>query len=93
MLVVAPFVMLSKLSWWGGETDSLLPTVSRRFLEYSSTGLCICLFYYTVYVLGVRSVAAYRCKGRLPVVTWMDPETKAVLSRSAQPLAGLGGKS
>lgn len=40
-----------------------------------------------------RAVAAYRCKGRLPAVTWMDPDTKAVLARSAQPLAGLGGKS
>ncbi|CAM9855011.1 unnamed protein product, partial [Ectocarpus fasciculatus] len=41
----------------------------------------------------VRAAAAYRSKGRLPVVTWMDPKTKAVLSRSAQPLAGLGGKT
>lgn len=40
-----------------------------------------------------RAVAAYRSKGRLPAVTWMDPATKAVLARSAQPLAGLGGKS
>ncbi|CBN77430.1 conserved unknown protein [Ectocarpus siliculosus] len=41
----------------------------------------------------VRAAAAYRSKGRLPVVTWMDPKTRAVLSRSAQPLAGLGGKT
>ncbi|CAM9479914.1 unnamed protein product, partial [Sphacelaria rigidula] len=41
----------------------------------------------------IRSVVAYRSKGRLPAVTWMDPKTKAVLARSAQPLAGLGGKS
>ncbi|CAN0504525.1 unnamed protein product, partial [Laminaria digitata] len=41
----------------------------------------------------VRAVAAYRSKGRLPAMTWMDPKTKAVLTRSAQPLAGLGGKS
>lgn len=40
-----------------------------------------------------RAVAAYRSKGRLPAVTWMDPTTKAVLARSAQPLSGLGGKS
>lgn len=40
-----------------------------------------------------RAVASYRSKGRLPAVTWMDPKTKAVLARSAQPLAGLGGKS
>ncbi|CAM9493681.1 unnamed protein product [Scytosiphon promiscuus] len=39
------------------------------------------------------ALAAYRSKGRLPAVTWMDPKTNAVLARSAQPLAGLGGKS
>ncbi|CAM9241666.1 unnamed protein product [Discosporangium mesarthrocarpum] len=41
----------------------------------------------------IRLVVAYRSKGRLPAVTWMDPKTKAVLARSAQPQAGLGGNS
>eukprot|EP01062_Namystynia_karyoxenos_P056650 TRINITY_DN4757_c0_g1_i1.p1 TRINITY_DN4757_c0_g1~~TRINITY_DN4757_c0_g1_i1.p1 ORF type:complete len:823 (+),score=231.08 TRINITY_DN4757_c0_g1_i1:89-2470(+) len=40
----------------------------------------------------VAECAKFRSRGRLPVVSWLHPATCALLSRAAQPLAGLGGK-
>mmetsp|Transcript_4029 Transcript_4029/g.8653 ORF Transcript_4029/g.8653 Transcript_4029/m.8653 type:complete len:609 (+) Transcript_4029:134-1960(+) len=37
----------------------------------------------------IQGSAAFRSSGRLPVVTWVHPRTRAVMARSAQPLAGL----
>jgi myotubularin-related protein 1/2 len=40
----------------------------------------------------IKAIAEHRSKGRLPVVVWMHPVTRATLSRCAQPLVGLKGK-
>ncbi|XP_068344788.1 phosphatidylinositol-3-phosphatase myotubularin-1-like isoform X2 [Pyrus communis] len=37
----------------------------------------------------VLQASNFRARGRLPVVTWCDPKTGAVLARSSQPLVGL----
>ena len=39
----------------------------------------------------LRGAAAYRSKGRLPVLSWVDATTGAAIVRCAQPLAGLLG--
>ena len=39
----------------------------------------------------LRHAAKYRAKGRLPIISWIHPTTRAVLSRSSQALAGLKG--
>ncbi|XP_074651370.1 phosphatidylinositol-3,5-bisphosphate 3-phosphatase MTMR2-like [Tubulanus polymorphus] len=40
----------------------------------------------------VRHVAAFRSRGRLPVLSWIHPESQATITRSAQPLVGVAGK-
>ena len=40
----------------------------------------------------VSDAATFRSKGRLPVMVWHHTESKVVMCRCAQPLAGLGGK-
>lgn len=40
----------------------------------------------------LRQVAAFRSRGRIPVLSWMHPESQATITRSSQPLVGVGGK-
>lgn len=40
----------------------------------------------------LKQVAQFRSKGRIPVLSWLHPETQASLTRCAQPLVGVGGK-
>lgn len=40
----------------------------------------------------LRHVAAFRSRGRLPVISWIHPESHATITRCAQPLVGVGGK-
>lgn len=40
----------------------------------------------------LRQVAQFRSKGRLPILSWLHPESQASLTRCAQPLVGVGGK-
>jgi len=37
----------------------------------------------------VKSAAEFRSKGRIPVLSWYDPESQLSLTRSAQPMIGL----
>ncbi|KAG9510805.1 Myotubularin-related protein 2, partial [Fragariocoptes setiger] len=40
----------------------------------------------------LRQVAQFRSRGRIPVLSWLHPESQASLTRCAQPLVGVGGK-
>lgn len=40
----------------------------------------------------LRQVAAFRSRGRVPVLSWIHPESQATLSRCSQPLVGVSGK-
>jgi myotubularin-related protein 1/2 len=40
----------------------------------------------------VRAVASFRSRSRLPVLSWLHPETQASISRCSQPLVGVSGK-
>lgn len=40
----------------------------------------------------LRASAAFRSKGRLPVLSWIHPESQATITRCAQPLVGVSGK-
>ncbi|XP_064104713.1 myotubularin-related protein 2-like isoform X2 [Macrobrachium nipponense] len=40
----------------------------------------------------LRSVATFRSRGRIPVLSWIHPESQATITRCAQPLVGVGGK-
>ncbi|XP_033227692.1 myotubularin-related protein 2 isoform X3 [Belonocnema kinseyi] len=40
----------------------------------------------------LQSSAAFRSRGRLPVLAWIHPESQATITRCAQPLVGVGGK-
>lgn len=40
----------------------------------------------------IRTVAQFRSKGRLPVLSWLHPVTHASITRSSQPLVGPGHK-
>jgi myotubularin-related protein 1/2 len=41
----------------------------------------------------IVAAAAFRSRGRLPAVTYLHGPTKAVLTRSAQPLVGITQKN
>jgi myotubularin-related protein 1/2 len=40
----------------------------------------------------LKSVAEFRSRGRLPILSWLHPETQASITRCAQPLVGVTGK-
>lgn len=40
----------------------------------------------------LRQVAQFRSKGRIPVLSWLHPESQASLTRCAQPCVGVSGK-
>ncbi|XP_040282241.1 myotubularin-related protein 2 [Bufo bufo] len=40
----------------------------------------------------LRRVAAFRAKDRIPVLSWIHPETQATIVRCSQPLPGVNGK-
>lgn len=40
----------------------------------------------------LRQVAAFRSRGRVPVLSWIHPESQATLTRCSQPLVGVSGK-
>ena len=40
----------------------------------------------------LRAVAAFRSRGRIPVLSWIHPESQATITRCSQPLVGVGGK-
>ncbi|XP_075912714.1 phosphatidylinositol-3,5-bisphosphate 3-phosphatase MTMR2-like isoform X2 [Petromyzon marinus] len=40
----------------------------------------------------LRRVAAFRARGRIPVLSWIHPESQATVSRCAQPLVGISGR-
>lgn len=40
----------------------------------------------------LRQVAQFRSRGRIPVLSWLHPESQASLTRCAQPLVGVPGK-
>ncbi|KAK3099992.1 hypothetical protein FSP39_013159 [Pinctada imbricata] len=40
----------------------------------------------------VRQVATFRTKGRLPVLSWIHPESQATITRSGQPLVGVANR-
>ncbi|XP_030637604.1 phosphatidylinositol-3,5-bisphosphate 3-phosphatase MTMR2 isoform X2 [Chanos chanos] len=40
----------------------------------------------------LRRVAAFRAKGRIPVLSWIHPESQATVIRCSQPMAGVNGK-
>ncbi|KAG5885726.1 hypothetical protein JTB14_000649 [Gonioctena quinquepunctata] len=40
----------------------------------------------------IKSVANFRSRGRIPVLSWIHPEIQATITRCSQPLVGVGGK-
>ncbi|CAG9110478.1 unnamed protein product [Plutella xylostella] len=40
----------------------------------------------------LRSVAAFRSRGRIPVLSWIHPSSQATITRCSQPLVGVSGK-
>ncbi|XP_078258865.1 phosphatidylinositol-3,5-bisphosphate 3-phosphatase MTMR2 isoform X3 [Rhinoraja longicauda] len=40
----------------------------------------------------LKKVAAFRSRGRLPVLSWIHPESQATITRCSQPLVGMSGK-
>ena len=40
----------------------------------------------------LREVAKFRSRGRLPVLSWMHPESQATICRCSQPLVGVSAK-
>ncbi|KAG8195485.1 hypothetical protein JTE90_010789 [Oedothorax gibbosus] len=40
----------------------------------------------------LRAVANFRSRGRLPVLSWIHPESQATITRCSQPLVGVGSK-
>lgn len=40
----------------------------------------------------LQASASFRSRGRLPVLSWIHPESQATITRCAQPLVGVGGK-
>ncbi|KAG9328469.1 hypothetical protein JZ751_013862 [Albula glossodonta] len=40
----------------------------------------------------LKRVAAFRAQGRIPVLSWIHPESQATVTRCSQPLVGVNGK-
>ncbi|XP_025205248.1 myotubularin-related protein 2 [Melanaphis sacchari] len=40
----------------------------------------------------IRNAAAFRSRGRIPVLSWLHSESQATITRASQPLVGVGGK-
>ncbi|NXP35392.1 MTM1 protein, partial [Leiothrix lutea] len=40
----------------------------------------------------LKKVSAFRSRNRIPVLSWIHPETQAVIMRCSQPLVGMSGK-
>ena len=40
----------------------------------------------------LRAVAAFRSRGRLPILSWIHPESQATITRCSQPLVGVSQK-
>lgn len=40
----------------------------------------------------LRQVSQFRSRGRIPVLSWLHPESQASLTRCAQPMVGVSGK-
>ncbi|XP_054989429.1 myotubularin-related protein 2 isoform X1 [Sorex araneus] len=40
----------------------------------------------------LKRVAAFRSRGRIPVLSWIHPESQATITRCSQPLVGVSGK-
>ncbi|XP_077596428.1 phosphatidylinositol-3,5-bisphosphate 3-phosphatase MTMR2 [Stigmatopora nigra] len=40
----------------------------------------------------LKRVAAFRAKGRIPVLSWIHPESQATVTRCSQPMVGINGK-
>uniref|UniRef100_T1IY29 phosphatidylinositol-3,5-bisphosphate 3-phosphatase n=1 Tax=Strigamia maritima TaxID=126957 RepID=T1IY29_STRMM len=40
----------------------------------------------------LRAVANFRSRGRIPVLSWIHPESQATITRCSQPLVGVSGK-
>uniref|UniRef100_A0A3B3WC87 Phosphatidylinositol-3,5-bisphosphate 3-phosphatase MTMR2 n=1 Tax=Poecilia mexicana TaxID=48701 RepID=A0A3B3WC87_9TELE len=40
----------------------------------------------------LKRVAAFRAKGRIPVLSWIHPESQATVTRCSQPTVGVNGK-
>ncbi|KAM9385519.1 phosphatidylinositol-3,5-bisphosphate 3-phosphatase MTMR2 [Pholidichthys leucotaenia] len=40
----------------------------------------------------LKRVAAFRAKGRIPVLSWLHPESQATVTRCSQPMVGVNGK-
>lgn len=43
-------------------------------------------------VKDIQDVAGFRSKGRLPVLSWLHPDSQATISRCSQPQVGVSGK-
>lgn len=37
----------------------------------------------------IKAVASFRSRGRIPVLSWIHPESQATITRCAQPLVGV----
>ncbi|XP_062392809.1 myotubularin-related protein 2 [Sardina pilchardus] len=40
----------------------------------------------------LKRVSAFRAKGRIPVLSWIHPESQATITRCSQPMVGVNGK-
>ncbi|XP_028903731.1 myotubularin-related protein 2 isoform X4 [Ornithorhynchus anatinus] len=40
----------------------------------------------------LRRVAAFRSRGRIPVLSWIHPESQATITRCSQPMVGVSGR-
>lgn len=78
----------------GGDAMSPRWRISNVNADYSLCGTYPSLVAVPASVSdNVLAVAAkFRSKARIPVLSWRDTRTDAVISRSSQPLVGLGGR-
>nr|XP_032625330.1 myotubularin-related protein 1 isoform X1 [Chelonoidis abingdonii] len=75
-----------------------LPNESWKISKINST-YELCDTYPTVFVVptsvkddDLSKVAAFRAKGRIPVLSWIHPESQATITRCSQPLVGPNDK-
>uniref|UniRef100_A0A672IAK4 Uncharacterized protein n=1 Tax=Salarias fasciatus TaxID=181472 RepID=A0A672IAK4_SALFA len=68
-------------------------------ISFANANYDLCDTYPTVLVVPFQSqeedlkrVSAFRSRGRIPVLSWIHRENKAVITRCSQPLVGMSGK-
>ncbi|XP_018604264.1 phosphatidylinositol-3,5-bisphosphate 3-phosphatase MTMR2 isoform X2 [Scleropages formosus] len=83
---------LSEYKRQGVPNESWRITKLNEHYELCDTYPAILVVPVTVPDEELKKVATFRAKGRIPVLSWIHPESQATVTRCSQPMVGVNGK-